>query len=99
MKAPATCPCCKQLIPPLINLPIIKQRIYDYVSTHPSGVTTAQILDYVYAEDPNGGPDSPCIRAHVYQMNKKHLRPFGVFLRASDYRVGAKYTLRVRELV
>jgi hypothetical protein len=95
MSKVAQCRHCGQIIPPKIGLPRVKQRIYDCVASHPAGVTTDQILDYVYADDPNGGPDRPCVRAHVYQMNKHHLIPFGVFLRA-DHGPGAKYILMER---
>ena len=89
-----TCPCCGQTIAPPMFFPRapVSQRLYDIVAKHPEGVRREQIADYVYAEDPNGGPDSPAaIRALIWRMNIRlkvdHLAIRGVMGRGSYYRL------------
>ena len=89
-----TCLCCGQLIPPKLLFPRapVSQRLYDIVAKHPEGVRREQIADYVYAEDPNGGPESPAaIRALVWRMNVR-LRPERLAVRGSKGR-GSAYRL------
>lgn len=68
----ATCPHCGQIIPPKVTFQgPITRAIYDYVTNRPYGVTTEQIVRFVYAHDPNGGPeDSSTVRVLIYRMNK-----------------------------
>jgi hypothetical protein len=86
-----TCPCCGQPIPPALTLPPILQRIYDFVQRWP-GCTRSQIADHVYADDPNGGPDSlQVISQHVWRLNVL-LKPHGLMVRShggpdSTYRI------------
>lgn len=89
-----TCPCCGQLIPPKLLFPRapVSQRLYDYVASHPQGVWREQIADHIYAEDPNGGPDSPgAIKALIWRMNCR-LRSEKLAIRGSMGR-GSAYTL------
>lgn len=63
------CCCCGQVLPPKLKLPVVKQRIYDMVARHP-GIRLQQLINHVYAEDPNGGPESlNIIHVHVHQIN------------------------------
>ena len=70
---PARCPHCLQVIPPkgLFRDQPIKKRIYEYLAAHPEGVTRQQILDRVWADDPDGGPEF----ANVVSVHVKHMRP------------------------
>ena len=67
------CPCCKRAIPPkgLFSNQPVKKRIYEYLAAHPEGVTRQQILDRVWADDPDGGPEF----ANVVSVHVKHMRP------------------------
>ena len=90
----ARCCCCGQIIPPAVKLPRIKQRIYDYVKAHPAGVTSDQIMDNIYADDPNGGPSGrSVVSVHVNQMNSDYLAAYGLQIR-STLGPGALFTLR-----
>lgn len=85
------CACCGQVIPPKLILPRVKQRIYDYVSRHPEGCDRWQIMNYVYEDDPNGGPNSTnVINVHIVQINKR-LKPDGLRIWAGGGR--GLYTL------
>lgn len=88
-----TCPCCGQLIPPTLMFQgRVSQRLYDFVAKHPEGVDREQIADFVYAEDPNGGPDSEgAVKALIWRMNvnlkSKNLRIKSSMGRGSVYRL------------
>ncbi len=80
MVKPKCCPTCHQLLPPTVVLPRLRQRIYDFVARHPHGATVDDIVSYVYADDPDGGPENAavCIRTQIYFINSKVLRPMGL---------------------
>jgi hypothetical protein len=51
------CPTCGRAFPPVVEVGgKRRQAMFDYIASHPEGVTVWQILDAVYADDPNGGP-------------------------------------------
>ncbi len=83
---PEHCPCCGQLLPPIVALPKMRQRIYDYVVQHPQGVTADAISDHIYADDPGGGPNNApvCVRTQIYFINSKCLRPLGLEIRGKS---------------
>jgi DNA-binding response OmpR family regulator len=65
------CECCGQIIPPkqLFDGKPVKQRIYDYIAKHPEGVTREQILDFVWADDIDGGPEfKNIVSVHIEKM-------------------------------
>jgi hypothetical protein len=77
------CSHCGQPIPPKgLRLPPIKQRIYDAVKRRP-GITAQELRDWVWADDPDGGPltDTKCLHTHVAQLNAL-LRPLGIMVRS-----------------
>jgi DNA-binding response OmpR family regulator len=67
------CPLCHQIIPPrnLFRDQPVKQRIYEFIAAHREGVTRRQIMDHVWADDPNGGPEF----ANVVSVHIKNMRP------------------------
>lgn len=89
------CQCCGQPIPvkPILgdfHLSTVKRRIWDAVTAWP-GMTSDELLDWVYGHDPKGGPDSGRSNIHVNisQMNKR-LRSIGYEIRGhavEGYRV------------
>ena len=71
MKRLERCVCCGQLIAPdlLFGRKRIKQAIYDYIAVHPEGVTRAQIMDAIYGDREDGGPESGAIvSVHLNKM-------------------------------
>jgi hypothetical protein len=90
------CPCCGQLIPPKLLFPRapVSQRLYDFVAKRPDGATREEIADFIYADDPNGGPDSPsAIKALIWRMNNRlkseRVAIRGRMGRGSNYRLVA----------
>jgi DNA-binding response OmpR family regulator len=67
------CRQCGQVIPPqnLFRDQPVKQRIYEFIAAHPEGVTRRQIMDHVWAEDIDGGPEF----ANVVSVHIKRMRP------------------------
>jgi DNA-binding response OmpR family regulator len=88
---PKCCPECGQPIAPDVELSPILSRIYEFVRRHPR-CTRDQIIDHVYADDPNGGPESRhTIAVHIYRLNRV-LRPYGIVVRATKGH-GANYSI------
>lgn len=90
------CPTCGQLVPPknpFAPQAPVKARIYEFIAKHPEGVDREQVRAYVYADDPEGGPESfSIISTHVFLMNRV-LVPLGCKVH-STMGHGAVYTLR-----
>ena len=68
------CPTCNQHLPPAkvcVTGPR-RQFLLDYVLRHSQGVSRQQILEYVWNDDPNGGPeDSKIVHVMVCNINKQ----------------------------
>jgi hypothetical protein len=89
------CPQCGQVIPPKKLFPHqpVKRRIYEYVARHPEGVSRRQIIDAVYANDPDGGPISESIiSCHLFSM-RPTLHAAGVNITSPRGRGGGCYKL------
>ena len=88
------CPTCRRPFPPsLVVSGPVRQRIVDAIALRPDGITRAELLDVVYADDVDGGPDNPqTICVLVHHANKQ--------LAGQGYRIapawrgrGARYRL------
>lgn len=64
----------------------------DFVAHNPDGVTVWQILDFVYADDPDGGVTAHNIVSVMAMAINKQIRPQGFEIRASGG-PGSLYTL------
>ncbi len=91
-----TCPHCGAIAEQKIFHSPIKQRIFDYVRTHPDAPLQS-IHSAVYAEDPNGGPEPNTVTAHVSCMNR-HLRPLGMIITAKRGRNSGYRLVKVNSL-
>jgi DNA-binding response OmpR family regulator len=90
------CPCCGQVIiaaaGPFDDQPV-KRRIYDFLRNHPEGVNRSEIADHIYADDPDGGPDTMnVIAVHIHKMRKR-LVPLGLTI-TGHQGPGSLYRLR-----
>ena len=71
----SVCRCCglPVVVPEVyrsIKLPRVKQRIFDIIAKRP-GIPVDLLRDYVWVDDPDGGPESKStIYVHIVQMNK-----------------------------
>jgi len=67
------CPTCNRPYPPKIQVGgLRRQAIVDFISRRPEGATYEQIINHVYADDPNGGPDCRHgVAVMVYIANEK----------------------------
>jgi len=88
------CPCCKRPISLQIKVGGQKrQRLFDYIFAHSGGATSNQLMNLIYADDPDGGPENPnVISVMVSQINKK-LKPLGYAIRGSGG-PGSTYAVR-----
>ncbi len=68
-----SCPTCKRPFAPEVQLSgKRRQLLYDFVARRPEGVTTAEIMDFVWNDDPNGGPNARYIvSTMVWQINRE----------------------------
>lgn len=75
------CDHCGQIIPPKVHAldnARVKKAIYEFIARNPQGVSRGQIMDSVYADNIDGGPEfGTVISVHVAGINKL-LAPEGV---------------------
>lgn len=67
------CAHCGAIIPEAnpFNLTRTELRIYNYIAKHPDR-TGREIIDWLYRDDPDGGPTSAnLLSAHLHKMAKK----------------------------
>jgi len=64
-RRPHFCPACRRPFPPLLVVHgPVRQRVVDLIANRPDGITRAELLDLVYADDPNvGGVGSAAVRS------------------------------------
>lgn len=84
------CPTCGQRLPSATALPKSvhlapsQWRIVDRVrKAGPSGIASDDLLAFVYADDPNGGPlwAAATLHTRIWQINRK-LKAIGKMIRA-----------------
>lgn len=88
------CPTCKRPLPPVVSVSgRRRQALLEYVLRYPEGVTRSQILDAIYADDPDGGPENQNIVAvmvkhinDILEKQKKKVRIRGSGGPGSIYR-------------
>jgi hypothetical protein len=77
------------------GLSALQTRTYNFIATHPN-CTMKSIIEYVYADDPNGGPVSAVSAIHVqiHRINKRMVgKRIKAKIRASSSGRGATYRL------
>ena len=77
------CHCCGQVIPPVMTLPPVIQRIYDTLRDQPR--TAEELRDIIWRDDPDGGPLSRhTIYVHIDRL-KRRLKPLGLGIRSGGF--------------
>ena len=76
---PHICASCGQIVPPRIELPPIKQRIYDALVKRPR--TSDELREIAGGYFPDHQPESrSCIYKHISQLNQ-YLKPRNLIVR------------------
>jgi hypothetical protein len=71
----------------------VRQRIVDVIANRPDGVTRAELLDVVYADDVDGGPDNANTIAVLIKHANEDLKPQGFRIEPTWRGRGARYRL------
>lgn len=86
-----TCPTCGQTLPRPkphgLRLSPLRTRLFEIVRrAGPEGIGTDDLMDMVYAQHPDGGPDSGrvCLRTHIFHINQQ-LRQKGYEIKARNW--------------
>lgn len=69
-------------------------RIYWFVAMRPHGVTKAEIFDYLYGDDPDGGPFDKIIDIHICHLNSILSKSGLIICRLIKRKHGLPYQLR-----
>jgi hypothetical protein len=71
----------------------VRQRIVDVIANRPDGITRAELLDVVYGDDPNGGPDNPNTICVLINHANEELAAQGWHIAPARLGRGARYRL------
>jgi hypothetical protein len=89
-----TCPTCRRPFPPpLVVHGPVRQAIVDLIANRPDGVTRAEIIDVVYADDIDGGPDNPNTISVLIKLANAELATQGYRIEPAWRGRGARYRL------
>jgi hypothetical protein len=93
-RRPHLCPMCQRPFPPrLVVHGPVRQRIVDLIANRPDGITRGEILDLVYADDPNGGPANPNTVSVLIMRANEELAAQGFRILPAWRGRGARYQL------
>ena len=93
-RRPNICPHCRRPFPPpLIVSGPVRQRIVDTIANRPDGITRAELLNAVYADDVDGGPDNPNTIAVLIKHANAELAPQGYRIAPAWRGRGARYRM------
>jgi hypothetical protein len=71
----------------------VRQRIVDVIAGRPDGITRAELLDVVYGDDVDGGPENPNTVAVLIKHANAELAPRGYQIAPTWRGRGARYRL------
>jgi hypothetical protein len=88
------CPTCQRPFPPhLVVRGPVRQRIVDVIANRPDGITRAELLDVVYADDIDGGPANPNTVSVLIKHANAELAAQGFRISPAWLGRGARYRL------
>ena len=71
----------------------VRQRIVDLIASLPDGITRHELLELVYASDPNGGPSTDNVISVLVKKANGDLAPSGYCI-TSTGGPGSRYRLQ-----
>jgi hypothetical protein len=88
------CPACRRPFAPhlAVHGPV-RQRIVDAIANRPDGITRGELLDLVYADDIDGGPDNPNTISVLIKHANAELAPQGYRIEPAWRGRGARYRI------
>jgi hypothetical protein len=89
------CPACgRPFPPPLVVTGSVRQKLVNIISARPDGIEIGDLVDQVYADDPDGGPVTAprSINVMVHRANAQ-LAAQGYQIKAMWLGRGARYRL------
>jgi hypothetical protein len=88
------CPTCQRpLAPQLVVRGPVRQRIVDTVANRPDGITRGELIDIVYADDIDGGPDTPNTVSVLIHLANQQLSRQGYRIESAWRGRGGRYRL------
>jgi hypothetical protein len=91
------CPACRRPFPPALTVHgPLRQRIVDAIANRPDGITRAELLDVVYGDDVNGGPNNQNVIAVLIKHANAELAAQGHHIESMWRGPGARYRLARR---
>ena len=93
-RRPKLCPHCKRPYPPrLIVRGPVRQAIVNLIANRPDGITRGELIDIIYAADPNGGPSTPNTISVLVHLANQQLAQQGYRIEPAWRGRGARYRL------
>jgi hypothetical protein len=93
-RRPQICPHCRRPFPPqLLVAGSVRQRLVNAIANRPDGITIAELMDVVYADDPSGGPETPNSLYVIKRFANRQLTPQGYRIEPTSRGAGARYRL------
>jgi hypothetical protein len=93
-RRPQICPTCHRPLAPelAVNGPV-RQRLVDIIANRPDGITRAELIDVIYAEAINGGPNTPNTISVLIHLANQQLAEQGYRITAAWRGRGGRYRL------
>lgn len=93
-RRPHLCPKCQRPFPPrLVVHGPVRQQIVDLIANRPDGITRAEIIATVYADDIDGGPANPNVISVLIKHANAELAGQGFRILPAWRGRGARYRL------
>ena len=88
------CPTCQRPFPPrLVVRGPVRQRIVNVIMNRPDGITRAELLDVVYSDAVDGGPENPNTIAVLIKHANAELVAQGYRIQPTWRGRGARYCM------
>jgi hypothetical protein len=90
---PQCCPACGRPFPPELTVTgPVRRRLVEIIANHPNGIARGELMDLLYADDADGGPECTNVISVMVHFANRQLWSQGWRIRSSGG-PGAKYYL------